>query len=81
MIAGSQDASQQGAIVTPSTAQTTFVGRQAYTTFNPGAVYGFVKPGQDVYVRVLRLPPGSPPPPGALAADEIIQFIGPRLQS
>src|SRR6266498_2923777 len=33
IIGASQDASRQGAIVTPATSQTTFVGRSAYTTF------------------------------------------------
>jgi hypothetical protein len=81
VIGSSQDASSQGAITTPGTAQTTFVGNAAYTTFSPGSVHTYVKPGQDAYVRVLRIPPGAQAPPGALNADEIIRFIGPRLQS
>lgn len=81
VIGASQDASRQGAIVTSGTSQTTFIGRSAYTTFTPGDVHTYVKPGQDAYVRVLHILPGSQPPPGALSADEIIQFIGPRLKS
>jgi len=80
VISGSQDASRQGAITTPATAQTTFSGGSAFTTFSPGSVYTYVKPGQDAYVRVLSIPPGAQPPPGVLSADEIIRFIGPRLQ-
>ena len=81
VIGSSQDASSQGAITTPGTAHTTFVGNSARTTFSPGDVHTYVKPGQDAYVRVLRLPPGAQPPPGALNAEEVIRFVGPRLQS
>ena len=68
-------------VATPSTAHTSFSGRQAFTTFTPGSVHTYVKPGQDAYVRVLKVPPGAAPPPGALSAAEIVRFIGPRLQS
>ena len=81
VIGSSQDASRQGAIVTSGTAHTSFSAGQAFTTFTPGDVHTYVKPGQDAYVRVLRLPPGAAAPPGALSAAEIIRFIGPRLQS
>jgi len=30
-------------------------------------------------MRVLNGPTGSPPPPGALSANEILQFIGSRV--
>lgn len=80
IIAGSRDATQRGTIVTPGTAQTTVAGSTAYTTFTPGDVHTYVKPGQDAYVRVVRVTPGMQPPPGALSADEIIRFIGPRLK-
>ena len=80
IIGSSQDASSQGVIETPGTATTTFAGRTAFTTFSPGSVHTYVKPGQDAYVRVLKIPPGAQPPPGALDANEIIRFIGPRLQ-
>jgi hypothetical protein len=80
IIGSSQDASREGAITTPGTAQTTFAGNTAFTTFSPGSVHTYVKPGQDAYVRVLKIPPGTQPPPGALDANEIIRFIGPRLQ-
>jgi len=45
------------------------------TTYSPGNVYGVVKPGQDAYIRVV---PGGTP--GSVSADEIIQFIGSRVQ-
>ena len=81
IIASSQDATRNRAIVTPPSASTTYGGGYAVTTFNPGVVYNIVKPGQTVYVRVLKIPPATPPPPGAISADEIIQYVGPRLQS
>jgi hypothetical protein len=80
IIGSSQDASSQGAIVTPGTAHTTYGGGVAFTTFNPGSVHSYVKPGQDAYVRVMNVPAGSRPPAGALSANEIIQFIGARVQ-
>ena len=81
VIGGSQDASSQGTIVTPGSAQTTFMRSSAYTTFSPRSVHTYIKPGQDAYIRVLTVPAGKPPPAGAISADEIIQFIGPRLRS
>jgi hypothetical protein len=80
IITASQHASRQSAIVTSATAQTTSAGGSAFTTFTPSGVHSYVKPGQDAYVRVLKLAPGSQAPPGALSADEIIQFVGPRLR-
>jgi hypothetical protein len=80
MVISAADASITGEIVTPGTSQTTFAGNSAYTTYNPGAVSTFIKPGQDAYIRVLNVKPGQKPPPGAISADEIIQYVGPRMQ-
>jgi hypothetical protein len=80
VISASQDASRRDTMVSPPSAETTFVGNSAYTTFKPESVNTYVHPGQDTYIQVLRLPPGAQPPPGALSADEIIQYIGPRLK-
>jgi hypothetical protein len=73
------DASRASTIVTPGTSTTTVVGHQAFTTTSPGSVDTVIKPGQDVYVRVLKLPPG-PLPQGVYSAAEIIQFVGSRVQ-
>jgi hypothetical protein len=78
-VGGTRDQTQQGAVVTPGAAQTTIQGRTAVTTYSPGSVDTYIKPGQDTYVRVVKVPAGAAPPPGALSADEIIRFIGPRL--
>ena len=59
------------------TAQTHFVGNSAYTTYSPPVVSNVFKPGEDAYIRVLNVPAGQPPPPGAISAAEIVQFVGP----
>ncbi len=38
-----------------------------------------IKPGEDAYIRVLKLAPGQQAQ-GAFSAAEIIQFTGPRVQ-
>lgn len=50
---------------TPGMMQTSVVGHTAFTTYTPGSTYTFVKPGEAVLIRVLRLKPGEQPPPPA----------------
>lgn len=78
-IISAADASRASTIVTPGTSSTTFVGNQAFTTTAPGSVDTVIRPGQDVYVRVLKMPPG-PTPQGVYSAAEIIQFVGSRVE-
>jgi hypothetical protein len=78
-IINSADASRASTIVTPGTSSTTIIGHQAITTTSPGSVDTVIKPGQDVFIRVLKLPPG-PLPQGTYSAAEIIQFVGSRVQ-
>ncbi len=78
-IVSAADASRASTFVTPGTSTTSFVGNTAFTTTSPGSVDTVIKPGQDVYIRVLKLPP-SAPTPGVYSAAEIVQFIGPRIQ-
>jgi hypothetical protein len=78
-ITSAADASRASTIVAPGTSTTTFSGRSAITVTSPGSVDTVIKPGQDVYIRVLKLPPG-PAPQGVISAAEIIQFVGPRIQ-
>jgi hypothetical protein len=75
----SGDASTTGTISTPGQVRTSVVGNTAFTTYNPGSVSRYIKPGQDSYIRVINAKPGTPPPEGAISADEIIQFVGPRV--
>jgi hypothetical protein len=79
-IVSAADASRASTFVTPGSSTTTFAGNQAFTTTSPGSVDTVIKPGQDVYVRVLKLPPNTPPAPGLYSAAEIIQFVGSRIQ-
>lgn len=73
------DASSTAAIVTPGSAQTNFSGRSAYTTFTPATVTPIFKPGADAFIKVFTVQTGQQPPAGAISADEIIQFVGPRV--
>jgi hypothetical protein len=45
-----------------------------------GSVDTVVRPGGDLYVRVLTVPKGQAPPANAIAADEVIKFIGTRVK-
>jgi hypothetical protein len=79
-VISAQDASRVSVGQTPAVAQTNVIGSTAYTTYSPGASYTIVKPGENAYIRVLRLRPGEQPPAGAFLADEIIQFVGARVK-
>jgi hypothetical protein len=80
IVTNAADASRSEAFATPGTVQTTVTGNTAVSTYSPGSISTFIKPGQDTYIRVLRLPSGQQPPPGAYFAEEIIQFVGSRVQ-
>jgi hypothetical protein len=79
VIISAQDATSVSVGQTPGTMQTNVVGSMAFSTYNPGTTYTIVKPGENAYVRVLRLRPGEQPPPGAFLADEIIRYVGARV--
>jgi hypothetical protein len=74
------DASTTGSVVLPGQAQTSFVGHAAYTTYTPPTSINIHKPGENTYIRILTIAPGQAPPPGAISADEIIQFVGKRVK-
>jgi hypothetical protein len=80
MLVGSADASRTDEVVTPGSAQTTIAGNMAFTTYNPAQVQTFFKPGQDVFIRILTVKPGQAAPPGAISAEEIIKYVGPRVK-
>lgn len=79
MVITADDASSVGTFTTPGSAQTSFSGNTAYTTYSPAQVHSVFKPGQDAYIRVFKVEPGDQGPLGAIAADEIIQFVGARV--
>jgi len=78
-IVSAADAGRASTFVTPGNSTTTVVGNQAFTTTSPGSVDTVIKPGQDVYIRILKAAPTAPTP-GVYSAAEIIQFTGPRVQ-
>lgn len=80
VVINERDASSAGHVSTPGHAHTSVIGGTAYTTYTPGEVHTFIKPGQDTFIKVLTLKPGVTPPPGALSADEIVKFVGPRAK-
>jgi hypothetical protein len=63
----------------PGQIQTSIVGNVASTTYDPDTVRSLIKPGQDTYIRVLKVAPRGAPPSGALSADEIIFLVGSRV--
>ena len=65
---------------TPSESGAPSVIGRAADSANRSATSAMIKPGQDAYIRVLRLTPGEQPPSGFFAADEIMQTIGRRLK-
>jgi hypothetical protein len=79
-IISASDASSVGHVVVPGQAHTSVVGSTAYTTYTPATAHKFIRPGQDVYIRILTVQLGQQPPFGAFSADEIIQFVGPRVK-
>lgn len=80
LVVSAADASRTDQITTPGYAQTSFVGNMATTTYTPGMTETIFKPGQDAYIRILTLKPNQPAPPGAISAEEIMQFVGSRVQ-
>lgn len=75
-VVSSADASRTSTSYTPGTRITTLGG----TTTTPASIDTEFKPGQDVYVRVLKLPPNTPTAPGLYSAAEVIQFVGSRVE-
>jgi hypothetical protein len=74
------DATKRQLVTTPGTASTSVYGDTAFTTYTPATTSIQIKPGQDAYIRVLRLSAGQQAPSGVFAADEIIQYIGGRVK-
>ena len=80
VVISAADASSSATIVTGGTARTTFVGNTAMTTYSPPMAHNIFRPGEDAYIRVVNLLPGQPPPPGAIAAEEVIRHVGQRVK-
>lgn len=80
MVVSAADASSSATIVTGGTSRTTFVGNSAMTTYSPPVAQNIYKPGEDAFIRVIKIEPGQAPPQGAIAADEIIRHVGSRVK-
>lgn len=78
-IISSADASRASTIVSGGGTTTTVVGNQAFTSGSTAVADTVIRPGQDVYIRVLKLTPGQQAQ-GVFSATEIIQFTGPRVK-
>jgi hypothetical protein len=88
-IVDSRDTSRSGVFVTPGTASTTTnmsaygMGNTAYgsatstTTYSPGSVTNFVKPGELVTVRMFKGPKPAGAPGGVYDAAEVVKFMTP----
>jgi hypothetical protein len=66
-------------IVSGGGTTTTVVGNHAFTSGSTAVAQTVINPGEDVYIRVLKLAPGQQVQ-GVFSADEIIQFTGPRVK-
>lgn len=75
--------------VTPATTTTTVekvkqkdgtFKRVERTEHTPESVDIIVRPGADLYIRALAVRPGEAPPEGAVAAEEVLAFVGPRVK-
>jgi hypothetical protein len=78
-VISASDASRASTIVSGGGTTTTVVGNQAFTSGSTAVAQTVVKPGEDVYIRVLKLAPGQQAQ-GTFSAAEIIQFTGPRVK-
>ena len=72
------DASSKSTMITPGARQTTQRGATQTSTYTPAVVSRQLNPGQDAYIRVIKVAADQPAPADAKSADEIIKFIGGR---
>jgi hypothetical protein len=79
-VISANDATKQELVTTSGSATTSVYGSTAFTTYDPPTSSIQIKPGQDAYIRVLRLSAKQQTPAGVFAADEIIQYIGGRVK-
>jgi hypothetical protein len=73
------DASTKSSTITPGARQTQMVGATKVSTYTPAVINRQMLPGQDAYIRVIKVVDGQAAPPEAKSADEIIKYIGGRI--
>jgi len=95
LIVSSADTSRSGTMVTPgqatsyTTGSATAFGSGNYATavgssttqtyYTPGQTFSYVKPGEDVIVKMFQgsIPPDAPP--NLFVASEVIKYLGPQV--
>lgn len=80
VVISAEDASRSNVLTFGGTSETTFRGNRAITTHSAPDQITVVRPGRDLFIRVLKLEPGHAPPAGTFAADEIIRHVGARAR-
>ena len=73
------DATTKSTTITPGVGQSTRVGATRYSTYTPAVINRQMNPGQDAFIRILKLAPDQAAPADAKSADEIIKYIGGRI--
>jgi hypothetical protein len=73
------DASTKSSTITPGARQSTLVGATRTSVYTPAVINRQIQPGQDAYIRVIKLAPNEVAPVEAKSADEIIKYIGGRI--
>jgi hypothetical protein len=73
------DASTKSSTITPGARQSVVTGNTRRSVYTPSTVSRQMLPGQDAYIRVIKVPDGDVAPPEAKSADEIIKYIGGRI--
>lgn len=79
LVVSASDASRVSNGQTQGTLNTNVVGNTAYSTYTPGVSYTIVRPGEDAYIKVIKVKAGQQPPSGAFPANEIITYVGSRV--
>lgn len=79
----SQDASRRGIFVTPGSSTTTgtFYGNtySEQTYYTPPQYYGFVKPGQDIWIRMFREDELTDEEKAhVFDAQQVVRYLGPK---
>jgi hypothetical protein len=79
IIVEQSDASTKSSTITPGARQSTLVGATRTSVYTPAVINRQMNPGQDAYIRVIKVTAGDTAPADAKSADEIIKYIGGRI--
>jgi hypothetical protein len=79
IIVEQSDASTKSSTITPGARQSTLVGATRTSVYTPSVINRQMQPGQDAYIRVIKVAAGDAAPAEAKSADEIIKYIGGRI--